>query len=327
MSRYRAKKVGAVVLLLVAAGAGAGNLGARHGDPPAPAPTRADLDGLRRKVARLECELALGRSRKPYLVLDAARRQLRVALMGMTVREIPLESVELSGLVRADRAGAPAPPALAGVTTLSEKEADPRLKPLTPSDVEAGAADENVADVLPPEAPAVYGLRFKQKALARVEGTADKSTTGWSRLATWWRQLWPGAVAGSGGVALGAIVRLDATVAREIWRSILPGEHLLFVPPNGFLLPDLGQESPRDIKPPKTAPPPGATQAPPAQGVPFRIPPPLEPPSGNGTEGEAPAGAETPAPGVGPGDETGSGPGEPSPGEGTPEPPPPPSGA
>ena len=315
-----AKKVGAAVLLLVAAGASAAILGAGHADPGALAPTRADLDGLRRKAARLECELALGRSHKPYLVVDAAQRQLRVALMGMTVREIPLESVELSGLVRAERSGAPGPAALAGITTLSEKEADPRLKPLTPSDVEAGAADENVADVLPPEAPAVYGLLFKQRMVARVEGMSDKSTSG-SRLAEWWRSLWPGATAGSDGVALGAIVRMDATVAREIWRSILPGERLLVVPPNGFLLPDFDQEPPRSIKPPKTAPPPGPSQTPPAQGVPFRIPPPLEAPSANGTvpEGNAPAGAETPAPGVGPG--------EPSPGEGTPEPPAPPPGA
>ena len=53
-------------LLLAAAGAGS-----------AAAPTHADLDAQRRRVALLESELALSRSRKPYLVLDALEVKCR----------------------------------------------------------------------------------------------------------------------------------------------------------------------------------------------------------------------------------------------------------
>jgi len=287
----------AAAVLLAAA---APNLAAPAAEPSLPraaAPTRADLDALRRRVALLEGELALARARKPYLVLDAAQSQLRVALLGLTVREIPLASVGIGGALRAHQGDVPAPPALTGIVTLHEKEGDPRLKPLTPSDIEAGAADENVADALPPEAPADYELRFRQPVLARIEGITERRTV-WSRLGAWWRR--PSSVAGTGEarVMLSVTVHMDETPAREIYRSLLPLERLMLVPPRGFLLPDFGQESPRSVKPARPVSPPAAPQGPPPQGVPFRIPPPVEPSAGNGAgpgNDRAPAGEETPA--------------------------------
>ncbi|OLD63249.1 MAG: hypothetical protein AUI47_09820 [Acidobacteria bacterium 13_1_40CM_2_68_5] len=312
--------------VLLAAGAGLAAAPAGRSAAVAAAPTRADLDALRRRVALLEGELALARSRKPYLVLDAAESQLRIALLGLTVREIPLATIDFDGALRAHEGDATAPLAQAGIVTIKEKENDPRLKPLTPSDIEAGAADENVADVLPPEAPADYELQFTQPALARIEGIAEKRTV-WSRLAAWWSR--PASGAGTGGIVLGVAVHLDETPARELYRLLLPGERLILVPPRGYLLPEFGQEPPRSIKPPRLTAPPAPPQGPPPQGVPFRIPPPVEASAGDeaapGSDGASAAGE---APGSGEGERpSGSESPDPQPAPSAPQTQSPPSGA
>jgi len=272
---------------------------------PAPQFTRADLAALRRRVALLESELALARSRKPYLVVDAESKRLRQELFGMTLREIPVREIDIDGLRRTGEGGVPGPLSLAGIVTLKEKDKDPRLSPLTPEQIEQGAADENVADALPPEAPADYALTFQQPVVVRIEGIPEKKT-GVRGVLSWWPRSWSRGTAGGGEILLSVTVHLDETPAQEVYRSLLPGERLIVVPPPGFLLPDAGQEAPRSVrqgrpaKPP--APPPGLTPA----GVPFRIPPPVaETPAegaspasaGDGAEGAAGhAAEEAPAP-------------------------------
>ena len=138
-------------------------------------PTRSDLEALRRLVAQLEGQSALEATRKPYLVLDLGARTLQYRLMGMVLRDIPLASAGTRGLRPAPRGASPAPEALAGIFTLAEKDADPRLTPLTPDQVEAGADDENAADVFPPAAPAGYGLHFRQALDIQVQGAPEGS--------------------------------------------------------------------------------------------------------------------------------------------------------
>ena len=259
-------------------------------------PTRADLDLLRRQVARLEGELALARSRKPYLVVDAPAKVLRYGLLGMTMREIPARDIRIEGLGRSDTADEPGPLALAGIMTLKEKEKDPRLVPLTPEQIEAGAADENVADALPPEAPAGYTLHFRQRVAIRVEGLPE-SHGALSRAAGWWRRLWPGGGRGD-RIDLRVALRLEEGTAREVYRSLVPGEPIVLVPPAVYLLPDVGQEAPGKIKPGKAVKVPTPKPGPPAEGVPFQIPPPIEAaPEGESppANGEAPGGEGTPA--------------------------------
>lgn len=72
-------------------------------------PTRADLDLLRRRVALLESELALARSRKPYLIVDAEAKRLRYRLLGSTMREIALSMVRFDGLRSSDEGGVRGP--------------------------------------------------------------------------------------------------------------------------------------------------------------------------------------------------------------------------
>jgi len=243
-------------------------------------PSRADLDLARRKVAILESELSLARSRKPYLVVDAQDKRLRYRLLGVTMREIPLSGLRMDGLQRGDEGGTEGPLTLAGIVTLKEKENDPRLSPLTPEQIEAGAADENVADALPPEAPADFEVEFKQPLSLRVEGVAGKKSV-WSGPSSWWSRLWRGGKGREPRVRLTA--HLDETAARELYRSLIPGTRLLVVPPAGFRLPDIGQEPPRSInkgRPPRVQPPQPAT---PPQDVPFRIPPPVAESPADGT--------------------------------------------
>jgi len=265
-------------------GHGRATLASTTAGRPASAPTHADLAALRRRVALLESELALGRSRKPYLVVDAESKRLRQDLFGMTVREIPARDIDIDGLLRSGEGGVPGPLSLAGIVTLKEKEKDPRLSPLTPEQIEQGAADENVADALPPEAPADYALTFQQPVVVRIEGIPEKKT-GMPRVFSWWPRSWSRGVAGRGEIALRLTVHLDETTAREVYRSILPGERLIIVPPPGFLLPDAGQETPRSVRQGRPAKPPAPPPGLPPAGVPFRIPPPV---------------AETPAEGASP---------------------------
>ena len=263
------------------------------GAPRAAAPTRADLDLLRRRVAVLESELALARSRKTYLVVDAPGKRLRYGLLGMTMREIPSSAIRIDGLHYTGEEGAPGPLALAAIATLREKEKDPRLSPLTPEQIEAGAADENVADALPPEAPADFDLQFKQPIILRVEGIPEKKGA-WTGAFGWWGRLWPGRGGSGNGVVLRLSVHVDETAAREIYRSLVPGERMLLVAPIGSHLPDAGQESPRSVRPGRPVRPPAPQPGPSPQGVPFRIPPPVSQGPADGA-GPASGAAEGPA--------------------------------
>jgi hypothetical protein len=263
--------------------------------------TRGDLDLLRRRVALLECELALARSRKPYLIVEAPAHRLRYGLLGMTMREIPSSEIRIDGLKRGGGAVAPAPERLAGVVTLKEKEKDPRLAPLTPEQIEAGASDENVADALPPESPADFRIQLNQPVALRVEGIPEKGSVLGGAFG-WWR--WLGLGGGNRGarIALHLTVHVEETAAREIYRSLVPGEYMVLVAPDGFVLPDAGLESPRGIKSGRPARPPVSQPGPVPAGVPFQIPPPVDEEAAdgvspvNGSAGESgPEGEATPA--------------------------------
>jgi hypothetical protein len=317
----RALSLVACLAMLAGAGAWLESAAATRATRPAPSPlTRADLAVLRGRVALLESELALARSRKPYLVVDAGARRLRFALLGMTMRDFPAQEIDIDGLRRPGDGGVPGPLSLAGIVTLKEKEKDPRLSPLTPEQIEAGAADENVADALPPEAPVVYALSFKQPVAVRIDGSPAK-TIALSRASSWWQRMWPGSQGGMAEASLRLTVRLDETTAREMYRALLPGERLLIVPPSGRLLPEAGQESPRSVRPGRPVKPSAPQPGPPVPGVPFRIPPPVA---------ESPAGGTAPAGGGSAPGETGDpavGAAPPAPADAAPAPTPPAPGA
>ena len=95
---------------------------------------------------------------------------------------------------------------------------------------------------------------------------------------------------------------MDETAAREIYRSLVPGEYMVLVAPDGFVLPDAGLESPRGIKSGRPARPPVSQPGPVPAGVPFRIPPPVDEEAAdgaspvNGSAGESgPEGESAPA--------------------------------
>jgi hypothetical protein len=308
----RSSRVGAAFLL---------GLLATAADPtPRPAggaagghkPTHDDLREARRQIGRLEAETALTATRKPYVVLDLEGRSVVIRLMGMTVREIPIDRYGARGLGAAPGLeAAEQPKQVAGIFTLREKEGDPRLSPLTPEQIESGQDDENTADALPPDPPAVYGLAFRQPLYLNVNGGGSSAGVGGivSNLVAIGRRL-----AGFGrskrpaGTVLALSVGVDATTAREIYRLLVPGERILVIPPAGLILPEAGQEAARDIRAGRPAPRPTPAPATPP-GVPFRIPPPVEsePAGSNGSGGsvspdageavpEQPAGQASPAP-------------------------------
>ncbi|HYV19137.1 MAG TPA: hypothetical protein VFC25_08915 [Verrucomicrobiae bacterium] len=233
--------------------------------------TRADLDAARRRAAVLESELALAATRKPYLVLDLGGRALRYRLMGMTMREVPIHDLAVEGLETSE--GTPGAPLLAGIFTLQEKENDPRLKPLSPEQVEDGADDENAANALPPEPPREYRLSFKQPIAVEVLGRETRSGVDgmWGRFVGALRR-WHGP-AGGDEARLKIALHLDPDVASEIYRSLIPELRLLVLPPDGMTLPAAGQEAPPKPRPAKKPPAPVEKPSEP-KDVPFAIPPP-----------------------------------------------------
>jgi hypothetical protein len=238
-------------------------------------PTRDAFDSERRRVAALETEMALASTRKPYLVLDLEAKTLRYRLLGMTLREVPLPDLSAVGLVPAGHGTRPDPPLLAGIFTVAEKDGDPRLNPLTPEQVEAGADDENVANILPPETPKTYRVQFKQPVVLRVSGPGAGSGLrgGWASLRSLWNRFRGGA--GGGAPRLEFTVQLDEKTGAEVYRSLIPDLRWLVLPPRGFTLPQAGQEPPPKAKAPRAAPkPPPKPLEPP--GVPFQIPAPQE---------------------------------------------------
>jgi hypothetical protein len=241
--------------------------------PAAPVPTHADLQSERRRSAVLESEVALAATRKPYLVLDLQSKALRYRLIGMTMREIPVPEVSVEGLVASDEAADA--PALAGIFTLKEKEGDPRLKPLSPEQVEAGADDENAANVLPPEPPKEYRLMFKQPIALEVVGHPDAKGIGgaWTRFAGFLRGL--RSPRGDEEDRLRIALHLDPQSAAEVYRSLIPEVRLLIVPPSGLILPAAGQEAPPKPRAPRAIPKPAPKPAEPKE-VPFAIPPPVD---------------------------------------------------
>jgi hypothetical protein len=266
-----------------------------RGDSGRPRPTRADLDAERRRAAVLESEFALASTRKPYLVLDLGAMKLSYRLMGMTPREIPLPGLRADGLVPAQAAAGT--PALAGIFTLREKEGDPRLKPLSPEQVEAGADDENTANILPPEPPKEFQLSFKQPVSLQVRGREEPNGVNgiWTRVSDGWHRLFGSRRPEE--TRLHMWVVLDSTTAAQLYRSLLPDERWLIVPPEGYVLPAAGQEPPPKPKAARTVPVKPAKPTEPA-GVPFRIPPPVDENGGkgNGTDsgnGSDPAGGAT----------------------------------
>jgi hypothetical protein len=251
--------------------------------------TRADLDGAQRRAARLESEVALASTRRPYLVLDLEEKMLRYRLMGMTMREVPIPALRIEGLLPSN-GGAADSPALAGIVSLKEKEGDPRLNPLSPEQVEDGADDENAANVLPPEVPKEYRLTFNQKIAVRVAG--EEEARGVSKVGAWFRSATARLRGVPGDEAVVRIrLALDPAIAIEVYRSLLPDQRWLVLPPQGYRLPEVGQEPPPKPKP--SRPQPTAPARPPKQpdadrGVPFAIPPPMEPPVPNGSDVEDP---------------------------------------
>ncbi len=260
--------------------------------------TRADLEAARLQVARLEAEQALARNRKPWVVIDLPARTIRYRLLGMELRDIPFTDFETHGLERMAPGGkAPEARFLAGIFSVKEKEGDPRLSPLTPEQIEAGLDDENTADALPPEPPANYRLWFDQSLVVRVNGTGDDQGVGeWLR--DWWRSVRRSGPAQREGPTVHVKLAIEAEIAREIYRSLIPGGRIIVVPPRGFVLPDVGQPAAAAVLQDRARarPAPEVSPAPaPEAGVPFRLPPPEDVPNGS-PPAAIPAPSESPAP-------------------------------
>jgi len=286
-----------VAAVALAAALAAGAVALLHADGAARS-TRADLAAERRRLARLESEYALASTRKPYIVLDLASGVLRYRLMGMTMREIPIGPVDAAGLV-AEVGAEGGATQLAGIFTMAEKEGDPRLNPLSPEQVEAGADDENVAAVFPPEVPKSYKVSFRQPVAIVV--SAEEQRAGVKGAGAWLRGMGARLFGRrhKDEAVLRVAFRLDPAIATEFWRSIIPDQRWLVLPPEGLALPQAGQEPPPKPKAPRAAPAPPEKKPKkpePEEGVPFQIPPPVEPPGANG-------GGDPPAPP--PGDEGG----------------------
>lgn len=242
-----------------------------------PVPSRDDLEAALARVAALEADHALARTRQPWIVLDLPAGMIRYRLMGLELRDVPLAGIETDGLIRrSDGTGTPTAGSLAGILVLKEKEDDPRLSPLTPAEAGSGEDDENSAGALPPEAPADYRLWFEQSIEMRIRGTGGGAGLG-ERLRGWWRSVRPWRAGGEDPAVVRLTIEVEREAAREIYRSLAPGSRFVLAPQPGYLLPEIGQPDAATIRPVGPRPRP----APPAPSVPkpeieFQLPQPEE---------------------------------------------------
>lgn len=191
--------------------------------------------GLAQDTRRLQMELPLAASRKPYLVLDLVSSRLHYRISGMTPKTIPFKIDSIRG-----RFGyRPLAPQAMTLLVLKGRGA-PRevIRPPDPDKPEDPLKDPSI---FPPDPPTDYTLTFDRPVKIRILGEKKE---GWRvRLAFMERTIrrWLGR--GRGKAETRILLRLPASRAQEIYRGLYRGEKILVLG---------AQETPREAGSPVT---------------------------------------------------------------------------
>jgi hypothetical protein len=176
---------------------------------------------LEQETRRLEAELPLAASRKPYLVVDLLSSNLVYRISGMSPKTIPFQIASVR-----DRLGRrELSPEGQSLLVLEERGA-PRevIKPPNPDEPLDPLKDPKI---FPPDPPTSYTLTFEGSATVEILGEKE---SGWKERVTslgkgirqWLRR-------GHEKGKLRVRIRLPAPRAQEIYRALYRGEKVLLL--------------------------------------------------------------------------------------------------
>ncbi len=176
---------------------------------------------LEEDTRRLEAELPLAQSKKPYLILDLPASRLVYRISGYTPKTI---SVRIDS-IRGPGGYRPLAPGELVLLALEERGA-PRevIKPPDPNQPVDPLKDPKI---FPPDPPTDYVLSFDRPVKIRIMGEKQE---GWrERLGSLGKSLrrWMGRGSGKGEIRIQ--LRLPAEKAQEIYRALYRGEKILLL--------------------------------------------------------------------------------------------------
>ena len=182
--------------------------------PPAP-PT------LGEETQRLEAELSLAASKKPYLVMDLLNWRIDYRLSGMTTKSIPfrVDSVREKGKEGRIEAGK--------LALLSIEDRGAPVEIIVPPDPAKPVDPLKDPKLFPPDPPSDFTLLFDRSFKVRMVGekTEGWSVSGMGRRFKEWLPWGPG----GGREETRVQIRLPAVRAQEVYRALYRGEKVLVV--------------------------------------------------------------------------------------------------
>ena len=174
---------------------------------------------LEQETLRLEAELPLASTRKPYLILDLVSSRLIYRISGMTPKEISfrIDSIRGPGEWIAIDPG--------GLSILMLEGRGAPREVIRPPDPDKPLDPLKDPKIFPPDPPTDYILSFDRPVKVRILGEKE---AGWKdRLGLMGKAVrqWFGTGRGRGGLRIQ--LRLPAERAQEIYRGLYHGEKLL----------------------------------------------------------------------------------------------------
>jgi hypothetical protein len=184
---------------------------------------------LGQDTRRLQTELPLAASKKPYLVLDLLSSRIIYRISGLTPKTIP---VKIDSIREGRRFRSLAPDAL--ILLVLQARGAPRevIKPPDPGKPQDPLKDPNV---FPPDPPSTYTLEFDRPVKIQILGDEHEGWRG--RLSFLLRTVRQWLGKGPGRDEVEIRLSLPAPKAQEIYRGLYRGERILVLgvdgPPDG----------------------------------------------------------------------------------------------
>ena len=176
---------------------------------------------LEQKTRRLEVELPLAASRKPYLILDLTSSRLIYRISGLTPKILPFRIDSIRG------SGGPLVPDQGGLTLLTLEERGAPREVIQPPDPDKPVDPLKDPKIFPPDPPSDYILSFDRPVKIRLLGEKD---LGWKeRFLSVGKTVrrWLGRDGGREAIRIQ--LRLPAERAQEIYRGLYRGEKVLLL--------------------------------------------------------------------------------------------------
>lgn len=176
---------------------------------------------LEQETRRLEVELPLAASRKPYLILDLLSSRLIYRVSGLTPKTLPFRIDSIRG------AQGPLVPDQGALTLLVLEERGAPREVITPPDPDNPVEPLKDPKIFPPDPPTDFILSFDRPLKIRIVGEKDQ---GWKdRFASLGKTVRQWLGKGRERRMFRIQLCLPAERAQEIYRGLYQGEKILLL--------------------------------------------------------------------------------------------------